>query len=49
MCGIDFVTSIQGLNLFWGPCSQGVALGCHVMVLSARSYCIGSGNMFKVL
>jgi hypothetical protein len=33
MCGIDFVTPFQGLNLFWGRCSQGVALGCLVLRL----------------
>ena len=36
MCGIDYVTPLQGLNLFWKRCSQGVALGCHVIALSAR-------------
>jgi hypothetical protein len=33
MCGIDFVTPFQGLNLFWGRCSQGVALGCPILRL----------------
>jgi hypothetical protein len=31
MCGIDFVTPFQGLNLFGKRCSQGVALGCPVL------------------
>jgi hypothetical protein len=31
MCGIDFVTPFQGLNLFGERCSQGVALGCLVL------------------
>ncbi len=30
MCGIDFVTPFQGLNGL-RDCSQGVALGCHVV------------------
>jgi hypothetical protein len=33
MCGIDFVTPFQGLNLFSGCESQGVALGYHVLRL----------------
>jgi hypothetical protein len=33
MCGIDFVTPFQGLNLFGERCSQGVALGCPVLRL----------------
>jgi hypothetical protein len=33
MCGIDFVTPFQGLNLVWERCSQGVALGCPVLRL----------------
>jgi hypothetical protein len=36
MCGIDFVTPFQGLNMFDERCSQGVALGCHVIALLAR-------------
>ena len=41
MCGIDFVTPFQGLNMFLGRCSQGVALGCHVIALSARdNWCV---------
>ncbi len=31
MCGIDFVTPFQGLNLFVGHGTQGVALGCLVL------------------
>jgi hypothetical protein len=38
MCGIDFVPPFQGLNLFWGRCSQGVALGCHVSTFQAAIY-----------
>lgn len=30
MCGIDFVTPFQGLDLFGNACSQGAALGCLV-------------------
>ena len=44
MCGIDFVTPFQGLNMFWGHRSQGVALGYHVMALSARE---GVGSKFS--
>jgi REP element-mobilizing transposase RayT len=33
MCGIDFVTPFQGLNLLLGRCSQGIALGCPVLRL----------------
>ena len=35
MCGIDFVPPFQGLN-FCRHETQGVALGCHVIALSAR-------------
>jgi hypothetical protein len=31
MCGTDFVTPFQGLNLFGDHKSQGVALGYHVL------------------
>jgi hypothetical protein len=33
MCGIDFVTPFQGLNLFGERCSRGVAPGCLVLRL----------------
>jgi hypothetical protein len=33
MCGIDFVTPFQGLNLFDERCSQGVAPGCPILRL----------------
>jgi len=35
MCGIDFVPPFQGLK-FCDHETQGVALGCHVIALSAR-------------
>lgn len=33
---VDFVPLFQSWNLFCGGVSQGVALGCHVMALSAQ-------------
>jgi hypothetical protein len=38
MCGIDFVPPFQGLKICCHE-TQGVALGCHVIALSAREFC----------
>ena len=43
MCGIDFVPPFQGLN-FCCHETQGVALGYHVIALSARE---GVGSKFS--
>jgi len=43
MCGIDFVPPLQGL-IFCCDETQGVALGCYVIALSARGV---TGSQFS--
>jgi hypothetical protein len=47
MCGIDIVPPFQGLNVFLDRQPQGVALGYHVLALSARD--TKDWNTFGVL